>query len=355
MSHAELPPAYSEVACTTATPQALAGADEIPGEAAPPPYQREGLHRRRYIGVSASQTCVYLLRSDGIVDRSTQGGVVSTQLKAPPPLRYTGVAAGRDCAYLVRSDGCVVRTSQGSVTLPVAERHPPPSVRYISAASGCRASYFVRDDGVVDRATTGGRVASELRPAGWPAVKYTRATAGLQGSLLLRSDGVVDRVCGGRVANQLRAAGGSARYVGIGEHVEVRTDDSTRMNRYFYLLRSDGAADRYRSWEGTLTKTMRADAPFVGTASGLQQSYLITADGVAERIYSGECSHRLRPAAQGAKYIAASCGHSVSYLLRDDGTVDRTMQAGNVHWEMEPPTEQEFQQHRNDGVGCAIS
>ena len=172
-----------------------------------------------------------------------------------------------------------------------------------------------------------------------------QASAGLHASYLLRSDGVVDRIRGGAVESELRCGGGAC-YIELVDQTEVQTDKSNNPSLYFYIIRSDGMADRYKTYFGTLTKEMHPPVgeTFVAGAAGLHQSYLLCSGGAAERIRSGKVTQQLRPSPGPAvRYIGGSCGGWSSYLLRDDGVVDRTQHGGRISHEMVPSSPEQTQ------------
>merc|ERR1711939_1016798 len=71
--------------------------------------------------------------------------------------------------YLVRSDGAVDRvveqTLTGDSSKVAATLNPPPGKRYIQASSGMHNSYLVQSDGRIARTAGGGLVESELLSA----------------------------------------------------------------------------------------------------------------------------------------------------------------------------------------------
>ena len=67
-------------------------------------------------------------------------------------------------------------------------------------------------------------------------------------------------------------------------------------------------------------------------------NYLVRADGAVLRVVtSGFSKDTIMPAPEGAKYIASCAMQSASYLLRDDGAVDRTTGYAKVNQTMLPP------------------
>eukprot|EP00038_Savillea_parva_P000021 m.93614 g.93614 ORF g.93614 m.93614 type:complete len:110 (-) comp10009_c0_seq3:1212-1541(-) len=73
------------VAASAPAPEVVPPKFEGGADGGPPPPQYEG---PRYIDVSSSQDATYLLRSDGIVDRTTGGGKVSKQMIPEEPHRW---------------------------------------------------------------------------------------------------------------------------------------------------------------------------------------------------------------------------------------------------------------------------
>eukprot|EP00729_Bicosta_minor_P026062 gene26062-21337_t len=112
--------------------------------AAPPMYTKGAI---TYTYVSACQACVYLVRSDGIVDRSSSGGKVTQQMLPPEGSKYVAVGADSYASYLLTDKGVVVRTTGGGKTsFPASEVRPPPGLTYVAVGAGPVASYFVRSD-----------------------------------------------------------------------------------------------------------------------------------------------------------------------------------------------------------------
>ncbi|KAL1515114.1 hypothetical protein AB1Y20_004177 [Prymnesium parvum] len=83
----------------------------------------------KYVYISSYEGATYLLRSDGVVDRTTGGGKIANSMSPPPGVQYTLVAAGEYATYLVRSDGMIDRTKgSGKVSETISpEVVPDPS------------------------------------------------------------------------------------------------------------------------------------------------------------------------------------------------------------------------------------
>lgn len=311
-----------------------------------------------YVAVSASNVCCAMLRSDGVVDVTVGRGRVNQQLEAEEGMTYTAVSNDMYALYLLRSDGVLIRHASqtfsrnafSTETGPKNERRPPGGQTYVGMSSGPSASYFLRSDGQVDRATTGGQVTSTLQPDGFPGVTYTEASAGMDLSFLLRSDGKVDVVRGGKVGKTYETATG---YTAVSQQVTNASDKSQWGPSWVYFLRGDGAADRYP------TRSVDQDPsemrPPVGqrytyATAGCSQSYLLSPTG-ADRIVSGKIKKQfLSPGLGSWAYVQASCGQDASYLLRNDGFVERVGGwGGKITATIAPPKLGETQ-----GAGCVL-
>ena len=118
---------------------------------APPPYGASSIFppldklnlgdKIGYVAVSSSEHCAYLVRSDGIVERSVRNGKIAQQIVPPDGLKYVGVTAGYHCSYLRRSDGVMCRTKSGGKMDKSGQMNPTPGNPYIDASAGVFASY----------------------------------------------------------------------------------------------------------------------------------------------------------------------------------------------------------------------
>ena len=135
--------------------------------------------------VAAGEFASYLVRDDGIVDRTKGYGKIDSQMSPPAGTKYVRVSdmfavttqhspngAHKDSPgqmYLVREDGAVDRTrGYGTIELTM---NPPPGLKYTSASSGLHASYLLQSNGVVARTTGGGKVGKQAKAAGAGAGK----------------------------------------------------------------------------------------------------------------------------------------------------------------------------------------
>lgn len=330
---------------------------------APPPYSPTA--EVKYIGVSANETGVYLVRTDGIVDRSTGSGKV-TQMMRPEGLhRFVSVSAGYHATYVLRSDGTVMRsTGSGKFKGVSSEIRPPAGMRYVSVSSGYYASYFVRSDGKVDRTKGRGKIESELAPDNWPNVKYVTVSAGFEATYLVRDDGKIDRFMRKGSIRTIAPEKEGTKYVYVGDQLQRTTSNGQSASVYgnmaTYFIRDDGVAVRTVT-KGDVSKTYDppAGVRYISATSGTDVSYLVRSDGKLARItkLSGDItdvvdgSGRNRTAEDGCavrKYIDASAGQC-SYFLREDGSVDRTKAFGTIHHLMKPPSAHDFQP-----AGCAL-
>lgn len=312
----------------------------------------------KYTAVATCQSCVYLLRSDGTVDRSVFGGRVATQMVPSPGTRYTAVSAGRFASLLLRSDGVVIRTRGGGLVSAKGVLVPPPGTTYTSVSAGAVNSYAVRSDGAIDRISHCGKVAEEIKPVLWPEVTFTAASAGAHQSYFLRSDGGVERRRSKRDQSVVLGPDGSfpAEYVGLGEqwwspwHPASATLPG-------YLIRSDGTADRVSHLDGSIEDTLRSPSPFgtkvVAASTGSWVTLLVCSDGSVDQIdyhhqSEGTRAASLRTNTAGVTYVAASAGPRASYLIRSDGVCDRIAKCDSLNrFAMTPRSAEAFVQHRS--------
>lgn len=105
----------------------------------------------------------YLLRNDGIVDRTESDGKIDCEMKASIG-HYVACAAGVSRSLLVRSDGAIDVVNDGQV---VNSLNPTPGTKYLSASVGVGSFFFyvVVDDGSVIRYD--GQDSKTLRPPGF--------------------------------------------------------------------------------------------------------------------------------------------------------------------------------------------
>ena len=288
----------------------------------------------KYIDASAGQFASYYLRDDGAVDRTTSHGAVSVQMNPPPGHRFTAVESGFHASYLLCSDGSVSRTKgKGVVTAvmrPSDSRGDGDDARYIGVSAGTFFAYLLRSDGTVDRCR-GGKVLANMAPD-----NSSGAITGRSGPFLLgyRGGGFVPCKGGkGGKGGKGDKNGNGVRYVGV-----------TACEACVYLVRSDGQVDRSRG-RARVHTTM---APPLGTrytsvsrgfalASSKEQqsppySYLVRDDGALDRTWgSGKVQREpLRAGGEGGRYVEASAGSRTSYFLTAEGGVARTTYSGRI-------------------------
>ena len=302
----------------------------------------------RYTTVSAGPHVSYFTRSDGTVDRSYGSGrVSSSHAPSAPGIKYIDASAGQFASYYLRDDGAVDRTtSHGAVSV---QMNPPPGHRFTAVESGYHASYLLCSDGTVSRTKGKGVVTTVMRGDGdGDDARYIGMSAGTFYAYLLRADGTVDRCRGGKVLANMAPAGPAGppskggkggkggkgvRYVGV-----------TACEACVYLVRSDGQVDRSRG-RARVHTTM---APPKGTrytsvsrgfalASSKEQqsppySYLVRDDGALDRTWgSGKVQREpLRAGGEGGRYVGASAGSRTSYFLTAEGGVARTTYSGRI-------------------------
>lgn len=309
----------------------------------------------KYTAVATCQSCAYLLRSDGTVDRSVFGGRVATQMVPSPGTRYTGVSASRFASLLLRSDGVVIRTRGGGLVWTKGVLVPPPGTTYTSVSAGPVNSYAVRSDGAIDRINRCGKVAEEIKPVMWPEVTFTAASAGAHQSYFLRSDGGVERRRSTRDQSVVLGPDGSFPAVGLGEQWWSPWHPASA-GLPGYLIRSDGTTDRVSHVDGSVEDTLRSPSPFgtkvVAASTGSWVTLLVRSDGRIDQIdyrqqSEGTITASLRANAAGVTYIAASAGPRASYLIRSDGVCDRIAKCDGLNrFAMTPQSAEAFAQHR---------
>ena len=101
-----------------------------------------------------------------------------------------------------------------------------------------------------------------------------------------------------------------------------------------------------------LNKLYRYQNKYTYVCSGEQSSYLVREDGAVERLRGEGNVKQTIPGGPGWKYIAAAAGESAVYLLRSDGNVDRSKSKGKIEKTMTPPTREEAASNQS---GCIIS
>lgn len=101
----------------------------------------------------------------------------------------------------------------------------------------------------------------------------------------------MDEVHQGKVKKELQPANPSHKFVDIADQTVVQTDKTIHGVEYMYLITDHGAAERLKISSGS-KESMPQPQAVVKTAGGV-------------------------------KYTAATAGPAGSYLVRDDGAVDR--------------------------------
>jgi hypothetical protein len=294
---------------------------------------------------NAIDSCEYhllALNSNGAVDHGRNNKFI-VQYEPAPKTKYIDVSAGTSANYLLRDDGVIVRAVNQGID---SEFIPPPKVKYTLVSSGSYASYFLRDDGKVDRTTGGGKIHSTIDPP--TKTKYVDIVAGHVRTFFLREDGVVDySQKNGKINGSLSCDVDGVKYVKISKFsMGVQTDKVDTNPYQVYLIRSDGAADKYtitlfsqkkeKSFAGTV-KCANADVKYISGSTAQVATYLVRSDGAVDRIKSGVAISNTMNPPPSQKYIEACAGNSCSYLLRSDGKIDRTKGHGSVSSTLNAP------------------
>lgn len=303
----------------------------------------------RYTAVSTCQDCAYLLRSDGIVDRTACGGEVSAQMVPLAPYRYVAVSAGQRASLLLRSDGVVVRTRGGGIVDPRKDFiFPPKDVQYVGVAAGPRSSFLLRGDGTIERIRNcrskhSGEI---IQPENWPSISYTSVSSGMYCSYFVRSDGKVDRrrwCCKDTISTPIG-------YAAVGEQWWSSYASTSWLPTL--LLQADGTVQR-------ISKDSVVDLEFkppegvvyTGTSTGAYVNFIFRSDGKVDSVvwqgHKRSITTTLQPQQEGVSYIGGSAGPVSSLLLRSDGKVDRFMTSEHdKKFEMKPASQEEFSSRR---------
>jgi len=238
-----------------------------------------------YTEVSYGRFSTYLLRSDGVIDRSKGSGIVNS-INPPPGKKYIHVASGEHNSYFTRDDGVVDRSTGGGRIN--SSFQPPENTNYLSVSIGTSASYLVRDDGSVDRTTGKGKITQTM--AAPEGAQYIAVAGGQEASYLVRSDGIVDRTCGkGEVSSSYEPPAGT-KYVSVSDMFAITPNgkgDNSPPAMYF--VRDDGAVDRAMEFvlhgDPTIHSTLNPPpgCQFVAASSGQFSSYLVQSDGKVAR------------------------------------------------------------------------
>jgi hypothetical protein len=294
-----------------------------------------------YNAIDSCEFHLLAINSNGAVDYGKYNEFI-VQYDPAPKTKYIDVSAGTYANYLLRDDGVIVRAIAEGID---SEITPPPKVKYTLVSSGQTASYFLRDDGQVDRTKRGGKIQVTIdQPTN---TKYIDIVAGHCRSFFLREDGVVDYSSGkGKINGSLTCVDDGVKYVKISKFSMGITTDKTDTNpNQVYLIRSDGAADKYfvglfgqqkDNFVGTV-KCANAGVKYISGSTAQVSSYLVRSDGAVDRITSGVAISQTMNPPPGLKYIEACAGNYASYLLRSDGKIDRTKGHGSVSSTLNAP------------------
>ena len=204
----------------------------------------------KYIYIAQNDSAVYLLRNDGIVDRSTGNGRVTQRMVcADPKVHYVAVACATQATYLIRSDGQADRSS-GSGTISATVSCPDEGVTFI-AGSGADSNicYMVGSNGNIYRLRSNAALTQMPCTAG-NGVVWTTASGGINRSYFLRSDGRIQYTCGSskiedtiiECQNDTTGVG----YLGISSQMTVNRGGKGEdySNQANYFVRADGTIDR---------------------------------------------------------------------------------------------------------------
>lgn len=182
---------------------------------------------------------------------------------------------------------------------------------------------------------------SSAPPAAAPPLPlgYTQVSASQGTAYLVRSDGAVDRTTGrGKVSQQILPPPGLGKYI------------AASSEQYFCLLLTDTGSIMRTKWRGKTSIRDLINPPpgmmYTAVSAGPVASYYIRSDGAALRARCGGVvsteivATPVGPASSSSpaapvKYTAASAGLCHSYLLRDDGRVDK-VKGGVVIATLEP-------------------
>lgn len=299
----------------------------------------------KYIYIAQNDSAVYLLRNDGIVDRSTGNGRVTQRMVcADPKVHYVAVACATQATYLIRSDGQADRSS-GSGTISATVSCPDEGVTFI-AGSGADSNicYMVGSNGNIYRLRSNAALTQMPCTAG-NGVVWTTASGGINRSYFLRSDGRIQYTCGSskiedtiiECQNDTTGLG----YLGISSQMTVNRGGKGEdySNQANYFVRADGTIDRTTGAGKNIINVVAPNGlTYLAVTAGREASYFIRSDGAVDRTTktNGKVTSTMNPP-PGTKYVQASAGGK-TYVLRSDGVCDRTS-SSKVLTSMQPTNE----------------
>jgi hypothetical protein len=171
--------------------------------------------------------------------------------------------------------------------------------------------------------------------------------------LLLRSDGLVDVTRGfGKVDETHACDEAGVTFVAINrQHAAEGDENDDGSNCSNYLIRSDGSVLRL-----AFGKKQSMPAPdgaqYIAACAMQTASYLLRDDGAVDRTKGhAQICHTMMPPV-GLRYVSVSAGRHATYLLRSDGRIDRTTGHGKVDSTLEVPSQTTIAKEHDDCVIC---
>eukprot|EP00039_Didymoeca_costata_P027225 m.17848 g.17848 ORF g.17848 m.17848 type:complete len:377 (-) comp6125_c1_seq1:92-1222(-) len=346
--------------------------------AVPPPYEKESLLSHidttnnekppsyegtgKYSSVAKAKNYTYLIRSDGVVERTLHGNKFS-QITPPEGQKYVSVATSctESLVFLLTDQGLIiqVRGDANKVKLPDDEIRPPAGLRYVAMSVGPTSSYFIRSDGAAERFIWG-RLSSVLQPS--PGLRYELAGAGYMYSYLLQSDGCIAKVeekghylpisrtqvavpadklnitiikpttlneTSAKATKQQEALrlDTSVRYINIiaDQITSATKKEYYKLGRHVYFVRSDGIVERRHGRNDSAPQFIVPEqgCKYLTMSSAGRNSYFIRDDGACciTNISGDKIEHVIKPEERSIRYTQAAAGGHIAFLCRSDGEV----------------------------------
>lgn len=294
----------------------------------------------KYAVVSNGMHCTYLVRSDGVLERSEGWGKISSRHTCEEKgVTYVTVATGPSASYAIRSDGKADRfKSSKSITAGI--ECPDAGVKFVSGSCSEANSYLLGSNGVIYRF----RSATDIsRIEAKDGKKFVSVSAGQNTTYFVRDDGRIEFSRGsGDIAGVVEPVDGIP-FVGVssqtvGAHGDKGSDLSNQAN---YFVRADGCLFR-TTGSGKIGPQVSPPAglKYLAASASMDASYYIRSDGAVDRTTgtNGKVSATINPP-PGVRYVAVSAHMQCTYLLRSDGICDRSKGYAKVHSSMIPSDE----------------
>ncbi len=291
-----------------------------------------------YALVSNGQHCSYLLRSDGVLERTRGWGKIHSRHTCDENgVTYVSVATGTSASYASRSDGKVDRfTSPSSIIAGIG--CPDAGVAFVAGSCSEANSYLLGSNGAIYRF----RSATDItRMDARDGRKYVSVSAGQNTSYFVRDDGRIEWSRGSGTINGVVEPVDGLPFVAVSSQtVGARGGKGEDLsNTANYFVRSDGALFR-TTGSGNIGPKISPPAPglrYLAASASMGASYYVRSDGAVDRTTGskGSVSATLNPP-PGVRYVAVSAHQNSTYLLRSDGICDRSRGGAKVHSSLIP-------------------